>query len=85
MLLVVRALGFLAPIAIAAFVMVAVAIAAQAAPEQRSTLLAVLAVAVVAGMTTMALVAWSYFGWRLNRIASALERTLETDEPIELR
>ena len=33
----------------------------------------------------MALVAWSYIGWRLNRIARALERTLETDESIQLR
>ncbi len=85
MLLVVRALAFLAPVAVAALVTVAVTIAAQAEPDQRPTLFAVLAVAAVAGMTTMALVAWSYFGWRLNRIASALERTLETDEPIELR
>ena len=38
-------------------------------------------VAVAAGMTTMALLAWSYFGWRLSRIARALERTLETEEP----
>jgi diguanylate cyclase (GGDEF)-like protein len=36
-------------------------------------------------MTSMALVAWSYFGWRLNRVAAALERTLEIDEPIHLR
>jgi diguanylate cyclase (GGDEF)-like protein len=33
----------------------------------------------------MALLAWSYIGWRFNRIASALERTLETDEPVHLR
>ena len=32
---------------------------------------------------SMALLAWSYFGWRLNRIARALERTLETDDPID--
>jgi len=85
MLLFVRALGFLAPIAIAALVTVAVAAAAKAEPADRSALAAVLVVAVVAGMTTMALLAWSYFGWRLNRIAGALERTLETDQPIELR
>ena len=85
MLLFVRALGFLAPIAVAAFVTVAVAAAAKAEPAERGALAAVLVVAVAAGMTTMALLAWSYFGWRLNRIASALERTIETDEPIELR
>ena len=31
-------------------------------------------------MTTMALVAWSYFGWRLRRIANA-SASLETDRP----
>ena len=85
MLLFARALGFLAPIAIAALVTVAVAAAANAEPAERGALAAVLVVAVAAGMTTMALLAWSYFGWRLNRIAGALERTIETDEPIELR
>jgi len=85
MLLFVRALGFLAPIAIAALVTVAVAAAANAQPAERGALAAVLVVAVAAGMTTMALLAWSYFGWRLNRIAGALERTIETYEPIELR
>ena len=84
MLSFVRAIGFLAPLAVGILVTVTLAIAAQADPGQRPTLLAVLALAAVAGMTTMALIAWSYFGWRLNRIASALERTLENDEPIEL-
>jgi len=36
-------------------------------------------------MTSMALAAWSYVGWRLNRIARALEDTLEADEPVLLR
>ena len=81
----VRALGFLAPLAVAVLVTVALAMTAQSAPEQRSTFIAILAVAAVAGMTTTALLAWSYIGWRFNRIAQALERTLETDEPIELR
>jgi diguanylate cyclase (GGDEF)-like protein len=85
MLTFVRAIGFLAPLAVAAVVTAALALAAQTDPQQRSALVAVLAVAAVAGMTTMALLAWSYVGWRLNRIASALERTLETDAPIHLR
>jgi len=85
MLLVVRALGFLAPIAVAALFTVALATAAITQPADRGALLVVLGVAVVAGMTTMALLAWSYVGWRLNRIASALERTLVTDESIRLR
>jgi diguanylate cyclase (GGDEF)-like protein len=81
----VRALGFLAPIAVAVLVTLALAMAAQAAPEQRGTFLAILVVAAVAGMTTMALAAWSYVGWRLNRIAQALERSLDAEEPIVLR
>jgi len=42
-------------------------------------------VAAVAGMTTMALFAWSYFRWRLSRIANALEHTLDSDPPTQLR
>jgi diguanylate cyclase (GGDEF)-like protein len=85
MLFFVRALGFLAPVAVASLVIVAVAVAASTAPAQRSGLAIVVAMALVAGLTTMALLAWSYIGWRLSRIAVALERTLETDEPIVLR
>ena len=81
----VRLLGFLAPFAVAGFVVVALAVVAQTDVTQRDSLALVAAAAVVAGMTTMALVVWSYIGWRLNRIAAALERTLETDEPVELR
>ena len=36
-------------------------------------------------MTSMALACWSYVGWRLNRIARALEDTLEADLPVHLR
>jgi diguanylate cyclase (GGDEF)-like protein len=81
----VRALGFLAPLVVAALVTVGLGVAANLEPEQRPTLVIVLGVAAAAGMTTMALLAWSYAGWRLSRIASALERTLESDEPINLR
>jgi diguanylate cyclase (GGDEF)-like protein len=85
MLSFVRALGFLAPLAVAALVTIAVGVAANVEPDQRSTLVVVLGVAAVAGMTTMALVAWSYIGWRLSRIARALEHTLDTEQPIRLR
>ena len=85
MLLFVRLLGFLAPFAVAGLALIAVAVTAMTAPADRGALALVVAAAVVAGMTTMALVAWSYIGWRLTRIARALERTLETDEPILLR
>ena len=85
MLTFVRALGFLAPLAVAAVVTIALGIAVRADPQQRSAFATALAVAVAAGMTTMALLAWSYAGWRLNRIARALERTLETDTPVKLR
>ena len=85
MLSFVRALGFLAPLAVAAFVTVALGVAAYVPESQRPALVAVLAVAAIAGMTTMALLAWSYIGWRLGRIANALEHALETDRPTELR
>jgi diguanylate cyclase (GGDEF)-like protein len=85
MLTFVRAIGFLAPLAVAVVVTAALGLAAQTDPQQRTALVAVLTVAAVAGMTTMALLAWSYVGWRLNRIASALEKTLATDAPIQLR
>ena len=85
MLFFVRLLGFLAPFAVAGLVVVGLAVVAQTQPTDRGSLAFVVASAVVAGMTTTALLAWSYIGWRLNRIAQALERTLETDEPVRLR
>ena len=85
MLSFVRALGFLAPLAVAALVTIALGVAANVEPDQRSTLVVVLGVAAVAGMTTMALFAWSYIGWRLSRIARALEHALDTEQPIRLR
>ena len=78
MLFFVRLLGFLAPFAIAGLAVIAVAVTAQTEPADREALALVVAAGVVAGMTTMALVAWSYIGWRLSRIARALERTLDT-------
>ena len=85
MLSFVRALAFLAPLAVAALVSVALGLAAIVEPAERPTVVIVLGVAAVAGMTTMALLAWSYIGWRLGRIARALERTLDSDEPVLIR
>ncbi len=80
----VRALGFLAPLAVTAALVAWLAVAAQASPEERLVLAGAAAVAAIAGMTTMALLAWSYVGWRLSRIARALEMTLETETPVQL-
>lgn len=85
MLFFVRLLGFLAPFAVAGLVVVALAVVGQTQVDARGSVAFMAAAAVVAGMTTMALLAWSYIGWRLNRIARALERTLETDEPVRLK
>jgi diguanylate cyclase (GGDEF)-like protein len=85
MLFFVRLLGFLAPFAIAGLAVIAVAVTAQTEHANRGALALVVAAGVVAGMTTMALVAWSYIGWRFTRIARALERTLEADDSIHLR
>jgi len=85
MLSLVRAFGFLAPLAVVALVTIALGVAANVAPEQRPTLVTVIALAAIAGMTTMALLAWSYIGWRLGRIARALEHALDTEQPTRLR
>jgi len=85
MLRLVRAMGFLAPLAIVLLAMVAMAVTPAAGPQQRFIFLSLAILAAGAGMTAMALAAWSYFGWRLNRIAGALEATLQADEPVSLR
>ncbi|HET6379731.1 MAG TPA: diguanylate cyclase [candidate division Zixibacteria bacterium] len=86
MLRLARLLAFLAPPALALFLTVGVALVAQADDHRERTAHLLLGgSAVVAGMTSMALFAWSYVGWRLNRIARALEETLEADVPVLLR
>ena len=85
MLRLARALGFLAPIAVTAFVLVVISTSPTASGPARSIQLLIAALALVAGMTSMALAAWSYVGWRLNRLARALEDTLDADVPVLLR
>ncbi|MGI8658635.1 MAG: diguanylate cyclase [Candidatus Limnocylindria bacterium] len=85
MLLLIRLLGFLAPVAVAVLVLVTLGVASQVEPDERWRVGLVAASAAAAGLTTMALVGWSYFGWRLNHIARDLERMLELDQPIRLR
>ena len=85
MLRLVRALGFMAPLAVALTIAVVMGLTTISSGLSRHLLLSLVAVAAVAGMTSMALAAWSYVGWRLNRIARALEETLEADAPIRLR
>ena len=80
-----RALGFLAPVAMAALVVVSVASASRVLPEERAAVAVMLAVAAAAGLTTMALVAAAFMGYRLRRVAGALERTLEADAPVAIR
>jgi len=85
MLRIVRALGFLAPLAVtlcATFVLVSTSGADGHAQVWTLTLVIL---AALAGMTTMALAAWSFMGWRLNRIAGALEATLTEETPVVLR
>ena len=78
MLRIARALGFLAPIAVAIFVTVVLSTSPTATGAARDLQLLLAALALVAGMTSMALACWSYVGWRLNRIARALEDTLDS-------
>jgi diguanylate cyclase (GGDEF)-like protein len=84
MLRIVRALGFLAPLAVALTVTLLIGLGTLPSGEYRSLLTAMVVLAAVAGMTSMALAAWSYVGWRLNRIAQALEETVEADAPTRL-
>ncbi|TMB58252.1 MAG: diguanylate cyclase [Chloroflexi bacterium] len=85
MLRIVRALGFIAPIAVALLTVVVLALVRQLDAHQWQMLLIVGILAAAAGLSSMALLGWSYFGWRLNRIADALESTLEADGPVRLR
>ena len=85
MLRFVRALGFMAPLCVALLASVVAAMLIGLQTQERVTLLVLVGLAAVAGMTTMALMAWSYVGWRLNRIARALETTLDADMPIHLK
>ena len=85
MLRIARALGFLAPIAVATFITVVLSTSPTATGAARDLQLLLAALALIAGMTSMALACWSYVGWRLNRIARALEDTLEADLPVQLR
>ncbi|CAN5264380.1 hypothetical protein BH24CHL10_BH24CHL10_00290 [soil metagenome] len=62
MLVLVRLLGFLAPFAIAGLVIIVAAVTAQREVADREAVSLVVAASVVAGMTTMALVGWSYIG-----------------------
>ena len=79
-----RALGFLAPAAMAALVAVSIAASTRVLPEEQSAVAVMLAVAAAAGLTTMALAAAAFMGYRLNRIARSLERTLESETPLTL-
>ncbi|HET7685958.1 MAG TPA: diguanylate cyclase [Candidatus Limnocylindria bacterium] len=85
MLRLARFLGFLAPLAVAGTVVAVSGVLNLAGEAERTRFLGLMTVAAVAGMTSMALIAWSWMGWRLNRLAAALEATLESDEPVSLR
>ena len=85
MLRLARALGFLAPLAVALLLTVVSAAEPGASAEERTVQLVLTSLALVAGMSSMALLAWSYFGWRLNRLAHALEETLEADRPVRFK
>ncbi len=85
MLRLARALGFLAPLAVALLLTVVTAAEPGASDEERTIQLVLTSLALLAGMSSMALLAWSYFGWRLNRLARALEDTLDADRPVRFR
>jgi len=85
LLRIVRALGFIAPIAVALLAVVVMVLAREVDARHWEMLLLVGILGAAAGFSSMALLGWSYFGWRLSRIADALESTLEADGPVRLR
>ncbi|MEX0710324.1 MAG: diguanylate cyclase [Chloroflexota bacterium] len=85
MLRIVRALGFLAPLPVALLAMVSLTIVPEADPRQRGIFLGLVVLAAAAGATSMALACWSFLGWRLGRLAAALEATLDSESPVRLR
>ena len=80
-----RALGFLAPLAVTLCAAVVLVLSSGVDALGRSWVLSAVFLAALAGMTTTALVAWSYMGWRLNRLARTLEATITEAAPIEIR
>ena len=81
----IRALGFLAPVPVVLLVMAAYALVPGAEARQLLVFATLSTLAAWAGATLMALVAGSYFSWRMHRVAQAREATLDTDEPIRMR
>src|SRR5438309_1974728 len=76
-----RALGFLAPLAVTLCASVVLVLTSGGDALGRSWVLSAVVRAALAGMTSTALAAWSYMGWRLNRLAKVLESTLTDDTP----
>jgi diguanylate cyclase (GGDEF)-like protein len=79
-----RALGYLAPAAMAALVAVSLAASSRVLPGEHAMLAAMLAIAGAAGLSTTALVATLAMRHRMGRLADGLEQTLESDAPVEL-
>src|SRR5438552_19133459 len=80
-----RALGFLAPLAVTLCASVVLVLTSGGDALGRSWVLSAVFLAALAGMTTTALAAWSYMGWRLNRLAGVLDATLTEDAPVVVK
>src|SRR5256885_13824344 len=80
-----RALGFLAPLAVTLCASVVLVLTSGGDSLGRSWVLSAVFLAALAGMTTTALAAWSYMGWRLNGLARTLEATLTDAAPIVIK
>jgi diguanylate cyclase (GGDEF)-like protein len=85
MLRLIRAIGFMAPLAVVLLVTVGVSVAVVADAHAAFIFKAVSILAAAAGASVVALGCWIYFGLRLGRVAAALEATLTSDEPVRLR
>jgi diguanylate cyclase (GGDEF)-like protein len=81
----VRALGFLAPVPVVLLLLVAFSVVPGADARQLVVFGTLSALAAGGGATLLALAAGTYFSWRMDRLAQALEGTLATDRPIRMR
>jgi diguanylate cyclase (GGDEF)-like protein len=85
MLRLIRALGFMAPVPVVLLAMVGLSVTVVADPHLQFTFSALTILAGAAGATVVALGCWTYFGLRLSHVAAALEATLTSDHPVQLR
>ena len=80
-----RVIGLLTPVFALACVAVLVAMVWSAGAAESGPLLILTGLAALAGGTFVALIAWLFLTWRLDRFSRALERTITSRDPTRMR